>query len=82
MIPMLEFLQEAWENMTALPKFQELHSAIEAGLENIWKWYWKVDDTDVYSLCLGASYLIITLRPDITTLVLSSIGPEHQVGVC
>ena len=52
-IPVLEFLQETWENMANTPKFQELKVAIHGGLENIYKWYHKTDDTDMYFICLG-----------------------------
>jgi hypothetical protein len=52
-IPVLEFMQEAWENMAVLKKFEDVREAIEAGLANIRKWYRKVDDTDAYFICLG-----------------------------
>src|SRR5580658_3890430 len=54
-IPVLEFLQEAWENMASNEKFQVLQAPIEAGLENLRKWYRKVDETDAYFICLGES---------------------------
>lgn len=54
-IPVLEFLQQSWENMAKLPKFREMRKPIEAGLENLKKWYCRVDDTDVYFVCLGKS---------------------------
>jgi hypothetical protein len=54
-IPILEFMQEAWENMANLTKFHEFRMAIEAGLANLRKWYRKVDDTDAYFICLGMS---------------------------
>jgi hypothetical protein len=49
----LEFLQEAWTNMADHPKFADISDAINAGLENLNKWYRKIDDTDVYFICLG-----------------------------
>jgi hypothetical protein len=52
-IPVLEFLQESWENMANNPKFALISHAIKAGLENLCKWYRKVDDTNVYFICLG-----------------------------
>jgi hypothetical protein len=52
-IPVLEFMQEAWENMAVHKKFEDVQEAIEAGLANIRKWYRKVDDTDAYFICLG-----------------------------
>jgi hypothetical protein len=52
-IPVLEFLLQSWENMANLSKFSEVEYAIRKGLENIDKWYRKVNDTDAYFICLG-----------------------------
>jgi hypothetical protein len=40
--------------MSKLPKFDEMSHAINAGINNLDKWYRKIDDTDVYFICLGA----------------------------
>ena len=53
MIPVLEFLLQSWENMADLLKFAEVEHAIRKALENIIKWYRKVDDMDAYFICLG-----------------------------
>ncbi|KAJ6557131.1 hypothetical protein B0H10DRAFT_2446187 [Mycena sp. CBHHK59/15] len=39
-------------------KFADMKDSINAGLENLAKWYQKADDTDVYSTCpvLGLNY--------------------------
>ncbi|KAJ7445617.1 hypothetical protein FB451DRAFT_1189033 [Mycena latifolia] len=55
---MHEVLQ-CWIDMAALPKFADMAPSIEAGLENIAKWYRKTDDTDVYFICLGTLNLPI-----------------------
>ena len=55
-IPVLEFLQELWTNMAAYPKFAELSDDIEAGLQNLNKWYRKMDDTDIYFICLSEHF--------------------------
>jgi hypothetical protein len=52
-IPVLEYLQETLQNMAGSSKFSSLSTAIEAGIENLRKWYGKTDDTDVYFICLG-----------------------------
>jgi hypothetical protein len=52
-IPVLEFLQQSWENMAAHEKFSSITHALEAGLKNLKKWSQKTDDTDVYFICLG-----------------------------
>ena len=38
-------------------RFDEVEGAIRAGLENLTKWYQKVDESDVYFICLGATPL-------------------------
>jgi hypothetical protein len=45
-------IQDKWEKHRANPAFRQLHSAIEAGLQNIRKWYRRMDDTDVYILAM------------------------------
>jgi hypothetical protein len=52
-IPVLEFLQETWENMANHDRFIEIATGIEAGLENLGKWYRKTDDTNAYFISLG-----------------------------
>jgi len=52
-MPVLEFLQQSWENMANHPKFFEVEDAIRAGLDNLEKWYRKTDDTNAYFICLG-----------------------------
>lgn len=54
-IPVLEFLQETWENMAHALKFAEVSDAIGRGLANLKKWYRKVDETNAYFICLGTS---------------------------
>jgi hypothetical protein len=39
--------------MAAHRKFADVSDAINAGIENLNKWYWKIDDTNVYFICLG-----------------------------
>ena len=52
-IPVLEFLQESWRNMAAHPRFASVADALYSGLDNLEKWYHKLDDTHVYFVCLG-----------------------------
>jgi hypothetical protein len=61
-IPVLEFLQQSWQNMAANDKFSSVADALHAGLENLGKWSRKTDETDVYFICLGPSpYTILSL---------------------
>ena len=57
-IPVLECLQETWENMAKHPKFSEISDTIHAGLGNLGKWYKKTDNTDVYFICLSTYSLV------------------------
>jgi len=34
-------------------KFTEIVPAVRAGLDNLKKWYRKMDETDAYFICLG-----------------------------
>jgi hypothetical protein len=52
-IPILECLQENWENLLKLEKKISVHAAIEKGLEKIRKWYRTIDESDTYFICLG-----------------------------
>ena len=51
-LPILEYLQEQWTLMELAPKFEEVSSAISMALENVNKWYCKVDESDAYFICL------------------------------
>jgi hypothetical protein len=51
-IPVLEFLQELWENMANHPKFYDIEESIRVGLQNLQKWYRRIDDMNVYFICL------------------------------
>jgi hypothetical protein len=51
-IPVLEYLQQTWQNMAGSST-----SAINSGLNNIRKWYHKIDKTDVYFVCLGMYFI-------------------------
>ncbi|KAJ6524840.1 hypothetical protein B0H10DRAFT_2249520 [Mycena sp. CBHHK59/15] len=57
-LPLLEALRETWTNMAATEKFQGMRESINAGLDNLEKWYTKTDDTDVYFVCLGESVIM------------------------
>ena len=57
-IPVLEFLLQSWENMSEIQKFSMVKDAILKGLENIDKWYRKVNDTDAFFICLGIFFSV------------------------
>ena len=60
-IPVLEFLLQSWENMSEIQKFSTVKDAILKGLENIDKWYRKVNDTDAFFICLGIFFLRLAI---------------------
>lgn len=45
-------IQDQWEKKLTNPLFKSVHTAIEAGLKNVRKWYRRMDDTDVYILTM------------------------------
>ena len=45
--------------MELAPKFEEVSSAISMALENVNKWYHKVDESDTYFICLGIPSVIV-----------------------
>ncbi|KAF5370479.1 hypothetical protein D9615_009743 [Tricholomella constricta] len=75
-VPVLEFLQETWENMADLPRFYEVEEALRKGLANLEKWYRKVTDVDAYFICL-------VLDPNIKTAYTEEKWkPEfHEAGM-
>jgi hypothetical protein len=55
-IPALEFLIKRWESMVEQHRFRDVKDAITQGVNNLQKWYRKVDNTSsAYFICLGAS---------------------------
>ncbi|KAH9972369.1 hypothetical protein BJV77DRAFT_1074894 [Russula vinacea] len=52
-IPTLEFLIRRWESMAKQPRFHDVKDAITHGVQNMKKWYRKVDNTSsAYFICL------------------------------
>jgi len=43
------------------PKFAEVKEPLRKGIENLEKWYHKVNDTDTYFICLGTLDLLIKI---------------------
>jgi hypothetical protein len=39
--------------MADLPEFSEMQELIQAGMENLRKWYWKVDGSDAVFITLS-----------------------------
>jgi hypothetical protein len=59
-IPSLEFLIKRWESMIDQPRFRDVKEAIVDGVQNLKKWYHKVDQTSAaYFICLGARYFFV-----------------------
>ena len=82
-IPVLKFLLQSWENMAGLPKISDVEDAIRKGLENINKWYRKVNDTDTFFICLGMFiFLLDFIYPHDTLSPSLSLGPNYQDRLC
>lgn len=77
--PLIEKLMMHWENMAAQDKFEPIKDAIEAGLRNIVKWYWRTDETSIYFVAHGSvacsSFFAIILTEYV---LISSSEPYHQ----
>jgi hypothetical protein len=52
-VPVLEFLLEKWDKISVHPDFVAMKKPIQAGIENLRKWYWKVDESDAVFITLG-----------------------------
>ncbi|THU83685.1 hypothetical protein K435DRAFT_423995 [Dendrothele bispora CBS 962.96] len=51
-IPAMHEVKEEWENFLEDPTYEIIAPAIQAGLNNMYKWYRKVtEDTPVYFIC-------------------------------
>jgi hypothetical protein len=66
--------------MSQLPKFCEMMPAIEAGLENLKKWYHRTDDTDAYFICLGMCLALSTIS--LMKVTNASPGSKLQNCIC
>jgi len=75
-IPSLEFLIKRWESMAEQPKFRDVKDAITNGVDNLKKWYRKVDHTSAaYFICLGMCSILLTCK---LLTFLRSPRPECQ----
>jgi hypothetical protein len=68
--PLLEKIQTEWEDLQRDPKYAPVHHAIEAGLSIMDKWYRKTDDTSIYFISHGWSYILWYLCANSMILVL------------
>lgn len=81
-IPVLEYLQQTWQNMADSSKFDAFSTAINCGLDNIRKWYHKIDETDVYFICLGTCCIYDNdlLSNVLFYYVLLALDPNYKVA--
>jgi hypothetical protein len=50
--PVIEFMQQMWEAMAKESKYAPVADALEAGLDNLRKWYKSLDESNMYFICL------------------------------
>lgn len=60
-LPTLEHIREAWLQLAKKTEHEDIKEAIDFGLKNIDKWYRKLDDTDIYFICLGKLKVFVVL---------------------
>ena len=60
-IPVLEFLLQSWEELHDTPEYESLSGHLQAGLDNLGKWYRHTDESDAYFITMGnvSSFLIV-----------------------
>jgi hypothetical protein len=52
-LPTLELLISKWEDLLANPEYLPVHSALEAGISLLEKYYQHADDIDAYFIAHG-----------------------------
>jgi hypothetical protein len=74
-IPTMHEVKEEWENFLADEEYAIIAPAIQAGLNNMYKWYRKItEDTPVYFICHGKSHTLacVPLESRLTNQLLSA----------
>ena len=70
--PLLKQLQTEWETLCDDDKYFPVKHALDAGLENMAKWYWKMDDTSIYFISHGIAFpffmILICFDQNVTVL--------------
>ena len=68
--------------MELAPKFEEVSSAISMALENVNKWYHKVDESDTYFICLGIPSVIVFIVQscDWLTILAAVLDPSVKLA--
>ena len=52
-IPVLEFLSQSWEDFGDNLDYETLAAPLQAGLDNLGKWYRRTDESDAYFITMG-----------------------------
>ena len=73
--PILETLQSDWEDLLDNFDYEPVHPALEAGLENMRKWYRKTDDTSIYFVSHGKIMLFFAFHSEGTHVELPVLNP-------
>lgn len=60
--PLLEKLMSDWEAMIEDTEYEPIKDAIQAGLDNMIKWYRKTDDSSIYFIAHGTFLLLLYIE--------------------
>jgi hypothetical protein len=82
-IPSLEFLIKRWESMAEQHKFRDVKDAITNGVDNLKKWYRKVDNTlAAYFICLGTCSTLLTKSTCMVLISYEVLDPNVKDLYC
>jgi hypothetical protein len=73
-------VKEEWEELLEDAAYEVIAPAIQAGLNNMYKWYRKVtEDTPVYFICHGLGFASFLLE-QVLTYVFSVLDPRRHLS--
>ena len=78
-LPLLKQLQTEWETLHSDDKYFSVKHALNAGLKNMAKWYWKMDDTSIYFISHGILFFIFLILIGFDQNV-AVLDPTHKLS--
>ena len=77
--PLLEKVQSRWEAFCNTPEYAPVKHALDAGLENMRKWYRKTDDTSIYFVSHGNVFIVLVIGHMYNSPI--SAWPDSKVDI-